>query len=87
MNFYAGTPGTIEELAKVYPHLFRKSKASKTPSKPASKRIAVGSKVLFCGQDALVLGKHENKGWWKVEVTKDGKTFATAGDRSLMTVI
>jgi len=88
-NFSAGNPLTIEELAIAQPHLFRKRKpkASKAKSKPTSKRIAVGSKVLFCGQEALVTGKHENKGWWTVEISKDGKTIATSGDRSLMTLI
>ena len=86
-NFYAGNPLTIEELAIAQPHLFRKPKASKAKSKSTSKRIAVGSKVLFCGQEALVTGKHENKGWWTVEVIRDGKTVTTSGDRSLITLI
>ena len=88
-NFYAGNPLTITELAIAQPHLFRKRKpkVSKAKSKSTSKRIAVGSKVLFCGQEALVTGKHENKGWWTVEIIRDGKTVTTSGDRSLITLI
>jgi len=80
MDFCKGTGYTLEEAAKIYPDQFSKQKSS-TRKASTTPKIKTGAKVLFCGREGVVVGKHPTtKGWWIVEI--DG--VQTSGDRSLI---
>lgn len=80
-----GISGALDELLEAFPE-YKKQPRKRSAAK-SSKKMGIGSRVTYycfgCHLGEIV-AKHENKGWWTVQLD-NGVT--TSGDRKLFKIV